>query len=86
VALVSDAYRPRSARDRERILYEGERAAACLRLQAFNAAAGNPPVAAEATASIANDLERALQGKATAFDFAGGRGEWKSKQKEASNA
>ena len=47
---------------------------------------GNPPVAAEATASIANDLERALQGKATAFDFAGGRGEWKSKQKEASNA
>ena len=66
--------RPRSTRDRERLEYE-EGIACLVRGEQEKARARN---------RMADDLTRALNGKETGFDFAGGRAEWLKQQEKAS--
>jgi hypothetical protein len=73
---------PRSTRDRERLLYEAERAVKMLRLLTIKETINGNPRQAEARKRMADDLERAMNGQATGFDWAGGRGEWIQQQQK----
>jgi len=77
-------FRRRSPRDLERLQYEAQRAVNMLRIIAMKEMVNGRVPEAQARSRMANELQRALDGKATGFDYAGGRGEWlNTQQKEA---
>jgi len=76
--------RPRSTRDRERLEYEAGRAVSMLRLEGIACLVRGEHEKARARNRMADDLTRALNGKETGFDFAGGRAEWLKQQEKAS--
>lgn len=73
--------RRRSARDSERLQYEAGRAAALLRLDSVARAVSGDEAGSAARRRVAEDIENALDGKPTGFDWAGGRAEWLKQQK-----
>ncbi len=75
-------FRRRSPRDLERLTYEAQRAVNMLRIIAIKEMVNGRVPEATARNRQANDLQRALDGKQTGFDYAGGRGEWLNQQKE----
>lgn len=76
--------RPRSARDRERLDYEAGRIVSMLRLDAIGWLVRGDTEKARARNRMADDLKKALEGKPTGFDYAGGRAEWLKQQEKAS--
>lgn len=76
--------RKRSIRDRERLEYEAGRAVSMLRLDAIGCLVRGDTEKARARNRMADDLKRALEGKPTGFDYAGGRAEWVKEKEHAS--
>jgi len=78
-------FRRRSPRDLERLTYEAQRAVNMLRIIAIKEFVNGRVPEANARNRQASDLQRALDGKQTGFDYAGGRGEWLHQQEGKDN-
>lgn len=68
--------KPRSKRDLERLQFESARAINMLAAIELEALAHQNHQRANAVGSVKRDLQNALDGKTTGFDWAGGRGRW----------
>ena len=68
--------KPRSKRDLERLQAEAARAINMLGALELEAIAHQNHQRADAIGSVKRDLQKALNGERTGFDWAGGRGQW----------